>query len=287
MMYQRLGTRLTVVEVTDGLLPGIDPDLVRVVERRLRARGAEVLTGARALGWEPRGGRAAVTVEHGGAARVVEAERVLVAVGFQPNSRGLGLEEAGVRLDARGHVVTDDRMRTSVPGVYAVGDVAGGPYLAHKAFREAEIAAEVIAGREVRRDWYALPAAVFTDPEIAVVGLTEAEARRQGREVKVGRFPWSASGRALSLGDADGFVKVVADGERLLGVGIVGPEASELIGEAALALEMVAAAEDVALTIHPHPTLSEGVAEAFKHALGEAVHVMNRKPARAQVAAVG
>ncbi|HEU0016020.1 MAG TPA: dihydrolipoyl dehydrogenase [Longimicrobium sp.] len=277
-MYQRLGARLTVVEVSDALLPGVDPDLVRVVEKRLRARGAEVLTGARAIAWEEKDGRAVVTVEHAGAARVVEAERVLVSVGFRPVTRGLGLEKVGVRLDARGHIAVDGQMRTSVPGVYAIGDVAGGPYLAHKAFKEGEIAAEVIAGRRVARDWYALPAAIFTDPEIATVGMTEAEARAQGRAVKVGRFPFSASGRALSLGETQGMVKVVADEERLLGVGIVGPEASELIGEAALALEMVAAAEDVALTIHPHPTLSEGVMEAFKHALGEAIHIANRKP---------
>ena len=280
MMYQRLGTRLTVVEMTDGLLPGVDPDLSRVVEKRLKAHGGEVLTGARALGWEPREGGAAVTVEHGGATRVVEVEKVLVAVGFAPNSGGLGLEEVGVKLDPRGHVVVDDRFRTSVPGVYAVGDVAGGPYLAHKAFREAETAAKVIAGRNVRRDWYALPAAIFTNPEIAVVGMTETEARARGREVRVGRFPFSASGRALSLAETDGFVKVIADDERVLGVGIVGPEASELIGEMAFALEMVAAPEDVALTIHPHPTLSEGVMEAFKHALGEAIHIANRRPAR-------
>jgi len=284
MMYQKLGTRISVVEVTEGLIPGVDPDLVRVVERRFRKLGGEVYTDARATGWEPREGGVAVTVEQGGETRVLEAERVLVSVGFRPNARGLGLEEAGVRLDARGHVEVDDRMRSSVPWLYAVGDVAGGPYLAHKAFREAEVAAEVIAGKNVRRDWYAIPAAVFTDPEIAVVGMTEAEARAGGREVKVGKFPFTASGRAMSLGETDGFVKVIADQERLLGVGIVGPEASELIGEAAFALEMVASAEDVALTIHPHPTLSEGVMEAFKHALGEAVHIMNRRPARREEA---
>lgn len=280
MMYQRLGTKLTVVELTDSLLPGIDADIVRVVEKRAKGRGAEILTGARALSWERKNGKAAVTVERGGERRVIEAEKVLVAVGFQPNSRGLGLEEVGVKLDERGHVAVDDHFRTSVPGVYAVGDVTGGPYLAHKAFKEAEIAADVIAGKNVRRDWYALPAAVFTDPEVAVVGISEAEAKRQGRAFTVGKFPFAASGRAMSLGEKDGFVKVIADGERVLGVGIVGPEASELIGETAFALEMVAAPEDVALTIHPHPTLSEGVMEAFKHALGEAVHIMNRKPAR-------
>jgi dihydrolipoamide dehydrogenase len=278
MMYQRLGTRVTVIEVAEQLLPGTDLDLVRVVERRFKARGGEVLTGARALGWEARKGGVAVRVQHAGAEKTVEAEKVLVSVGFKPNTAGLGLDEIGVRLDERGHVAVDRQYRTSISGVYAVGDVTGGPYLAHKAFKEAEIAAEVIAGHRVSRDWYALPAAIFTDPEIAVVGMTEAEARAAGHEVKVGRFPFTASGRALALGETEGLVKVVADDERLLGVGIVGAEASELIGEAALALEMVAATEDVALTIHPHPTLSEGVMEAFKHAMGEAIHIANRKP---------
>lgn len=276
MMYQRLGTKLTVVELTDALLPGVDADLVRVVERRLRGRGAEVLTRAKALGWEERGDRAAVTVEHDGATRVIEAEKVLVAVGFVPNTAGLGLEAAGVRLDARGHVAVDERAMTNVEGIFAIGDVSGGPYLAHKAFREGEVAAEVIAGRHARRDSLAMPAAVFTDPEIATVGIGEAEARRRGLEVSVGRFPFTASGRAMSLVETDGFIKVVADAERIVGVQIVGPEASELISEAAFALEMMASPEDVALTIHPHPTLGEGVMEAFKHALGEAVHIMNR-----------
>ena len=277
MMYQRLGTRVHVVEMTETLLPGVDPDLVRPVEKRFRARGGEVLTRARALGWTRTDAGAAVAVEHGGETRTIEVEKVLVAVGFQPNARGMGLEEAGVRLDARGHVEVDAQMRTLVGSVYAVGDVTGGPYLAHKAFKEAEIAAEVIAGRNVRRDWLALPAAIFTDPEIATVGITESEAKRQGVAVKVGRFPMSASGRAMSLGETEGVVKVVADDERVLGVGIAGPEASELIGEAAFGMEMMASAEDFALTIHTHPTLSESLHEAFKHAIGEAVHIMNRK----------
>jgi dihydrolipoamide dehydrogenase len=280
MMYQRLGTKLTVVEFTDALLPGIDADLVRVVERKLRKRGAEVLTGARATRWEERGGKAAVTVEVGGETRVIVAEKILVAVGFRPNTSGLGLEEVGVRLDERGHVAADERMMTSVPGIYAVGDVTGGPYLAHKAFREGEVAAEVIAGRYARADWLALPAAIFTDPEIATVGIGEAEAKRRGIEVTVGRFPFAASGRAMSLNESEGFIRVVADSERVIGVQIVGPEASELIGEATFAMEMMASPEDVALTIHTHPTLGEGLMEAFKHALGEAVHIMNRPGAR-------
>jgi dihydrolipoamide dehydrogenase len=276
MMYQRLGTRVTVVEVTEGILPGVDPDLAAVVARRFRKRGGALLAPARATGWRPGGEGVRVSVEHAGGTEVVEAERVLVAVGFRPNTAGLGLEEVGVALDERGHVATDRSTRTSVGGVYAVGDVTGGPYLAHKAFREGEIAAEVIHGRNVGRDWLAMPAAIFTDPEIATVGLTEAEARRAGHEVKVGRFPLAASGRALSLGETDGFVKVVSERDRVLGVGIVGPEASELIAEAALAIEMQAAPEDLALTIHPHPTLSEGVLESFKHSLGEAVHILNK-----------
>jgi dihydrolipoamide dehydrogenase len=279
MMYQRLGSRLTVVELSDGLLPGIDRDLVRVVEKRLEKRGARVLTGAKARGWEDRGGRVVVTVERNGRAEVIEADRVLVAAGFRPNTAGLGLEALGVRLDERGHVTTDRRGETPVPGVYAIGDVSGAPYLAHKAFKEAEVAAEVIAGKRVEKDWYALPAAIFTDPEIATVGVGEDEARRRGMEVKVGRFPFSVLGRAMSLNEGEGFVKVVSDENRVLGVSVVGPEASELIAEAALALEMVAAPEDVALTIHAHPTLGEAVNEAFKHALGEALHIRNR-PAR-------
>jgi dihydrolipoamide dehydrogenase len=275
MMYQKLGTRVTVVEMTEGILPGVDPDLSAVVARRFRKRGGVLLAPARATGWEPAGDGVRVTVEHGGATQTVEADHVLVSVGFRPNTAGLGLEQAGVRVDVRGHIATDRSTRTNVPGVYAVGDVTGGPYLAHKAFREGEVAAEVIHGRNIGRDWLAMPSAIFTDPEISTVGLTEAEARAAGHDVRVGRFPFSALGRAMSLGDTDGFVKIVTDRDRVLGVHIVGPEASELIAEAALAIEMQAAPEDLALTIHPHPTLSEGVLEAFKHSLGEAVHVMN------------
>jgi dihydrolipoamide dehydrogenase len=280
MMYQRVGAAVTVVEATEGLLPGIDRDLVRVVEKRFTRRGGRVLTGARAVEWEPAGEGARVRVFAGGAEEWLEADRVLVSVGFRPNTAGLGLQTVGVALDDRGHVVVDRSYRTSVPGVYAIGDVTGGPYLAHKAFREAEIAAEVIVGRRVARDWYALPAAIFTDPEIAVVGLSEEQARRDGHDLTVGRFPFSALGRALSIGDTDGFVKVITTADRLLGVGVVGPEASELIAASTFALEMVAAPEDLALTIHTHPTLSEAVHEAVKHALGEAIHIRNR-PGRA------
>lgn len=279
-MYARLGSEVTLVEATSTLLPGVDRDLVRVVEARLKRRGVRVLLEARASGWEEHGGQAAVRVEHGGEAEEVPADRVLVAVGFRPNTEDLGLAEAGVELDARGHVRVDGQYRTSVPGVYAIGDVTGGPYLAHKAYREAEVAAEVIAGRQARRDWLALPAVVFSDPEIAVVGITEEEAKREGIEYRVGKFPFAVLGRAMSLGETDGFVKVLSGADRVLGVGIVGPEASELIAEATFAIEMMAAPEDVGLTIHTHPTLSEALHEAMKHSVGEALHVMNRRPGR-------
>lgn len=278
MVYQKLGSKVIVVEMMDQLLPTEDPDLVKVVEKRFKKLGGEVLTKAKAKGCTVKNDIASVTVEVGGKDRVIEANNVLVAVGFRPNSKGLGLEEVGVRMDQRGHVLTDEEIRTNVPTIYAIGDVSGPPYLAHKATKEGEIAAEVIAGHKAARDWRAMPAAIFTDPEIATVGLKEKEATEQGRAVKIGKFPYAASGRAMAVNETDGFIKVIADEKthEVLGVGIVGAEASNLISEAALAVEMCAFAEDVALTIHPHPTLGEGVMEAFNHALGQAVHVLNK-----------
>ena len=279
MVYQKLGTKITVVELMDQLLPGTDLDLVRVVQKHLKKAGADVHLKSKAVKLEKSGGKAQVTIDTEGKEQVIEAEKVLVAVGFKPNSAGIGLENAGVKLDERGHLAVDEQLRTNVPSVFAIGDVAGMPYLAHKASKEGEIAAEVIAGHKAARDYRGMPAAIFTDPEIATVGLSEAEAKEQGKKVKIGKFPFAASGRAMAVSETDGFVKVIIDeaDHQLLGVAIVGPEASDLISESALALEMCAFAEDVALTVHPHPTLGEGVMEAFKHALGEAVHIMNRR----------
>jgi len=278
MVYQKLGTKITIVEMMDQLLPGTDPDLVRVVQKRLKQDGADIHLKSKAVKLENSGGKAKVTIETEGKEHVVEAEKVLVAVGFKPNSSGVGLEELGVKLDERRHIATDEQMRTNVPSIFAIGDVAGMPYLAHKASKEGEIAAEVIAGRKSARDYLGMPAAIFTDPEIATVGMTEVEAKARGKKVTIGKFPFSASGRAMAVSETDGFIKVIIDeaDHQLLGVAIVGPEASNLISEAALAIEMCAFAEDVALTVHPHPTLGEGVMEAFKHALGEAIHIMNR-----------
>ncbi len=278
MVYQKLGTKITVVEIMDRILPGSDPDLVRVVQKHFEKAGAELHLESKATNLDKSGGKARVTIETKGEEQVLEAEKVLVAVGFKPSSEGLGLEDVGVELDDKGHVLVDDQMRTNVSSIFAIGDVSGMPYLAHKASKEGEIAAEVIAGHKSARDYRGMPAVVFTDPEIATVGLTETQAKADGKEVKIGKFPFSASGRAMAVSETDGFIKVLIDPEdnQLLGVAIVGPEASDLISEAALALEMCAFAEDVALTIHPHPTLGEGVMEAFKSALGEAIHIMNR-----------
>ena len=279
MVYQKLGTKITVVELLDQLLPGTDKDLVRVVQKHLKkGEPADVFLESKAVNLDKSGGRAKVTIETGGKQQVIEADKVLVAVGFKPNSSGIGLDKVGVKLDPRGHIVVDDQFRTNVPTIFAIGDVAGMPYLAHKASKEGEIAAEVIAGHKSARDWRGMPAAIFTDPEIATVGLSETEAKAQGKKVKIGKFPFSASGRAMSVSETDGFIKVIIDAEdhQLLGVAMVGPEAADLISESALAMEMCAFAEDVALTVHPHPTLGEGVMEAFKNSLGEAIHIMNR-----------
>ena len=278
MVYQKLGSKVIVVEMLDQLLPTEDADLVKVVERRFTKAGGEVLTKAKAKSCEVKGDKATVTVEHGGKERKIECDNVLVAVGFKPSSKGLGLEELGVKMDARGHIITNELIQTNIPSIYAVGDVSGPPYLAHKATKEGEIAAEVIAGHKAARDWRVMPAAIFTDPEIATAGLKEKEAKEQGRAVKIGKFPFSVSGRAMAVSETEGFVKAIIDAKtnEVLGVGIVGPEASDLICEASLAIEMCAFAEDVGLTIHPHPTLGEATMEAFKHALGEAVHILNK-----------
>lgn len=279
MVYQKLGTKITVVELLDQLLPGTDPDLVRVVQKHLKkGEPADIHLKSKAVSLDKSGGKAKITIETEGKQEVIDAEKVLVAVGFKPNSGGLGLDNVGVKLDESGHIIVDDQFRTNVPTIFAIGDVAGPPYLAHKASKEGEIAAEVIAGRKAARDWRGMPAAIFTDPEIATVGLTETEAKAQGKKVKIGKFPFAASGRAMAVSETDGFIKVIVDetDHQLLGVAIVGPEASNLISESALAMEMCAFAEDVALTVHPHPTLGEGVMEAFKKALGEAIHIMNR-----------
>jgi dihydrolipoamide dehydrogenase len=281
MVYQKLGTKVIVVELLDQLLGTTDPDLVAVVQKAFEKSGGEVLLETKAKDARIDGGVAKILVEgKDGKTRELVADKVLCSIGFKPNSKDLGLEAAGVKTDQRGHITTDDRLETNVKGIFAIGDVSGAPYLAHKATKEGEIAAEIVAGHKSARDWRAMPSAIFTEPEIATVGLSERDAKEQGRKVKLGKFPFSVLGRAMAIDQTEGFVKVILDAEsnEVLGVGIVGPEAADLISEASVAVEMCAYAEDVALTIHPHPTLGEGVMEAFKQALGEAIHTNNRPP---------
>jgi len=279
MVYQAFGAELTVVELTPSLLPGIDPDCVKVVERSLTKHGGKVLKNTRAEKVEKKSdGTVVVHVSTGGKNETVECDQVLVAVGMKPRAKGLGLEELGVQIDPRGFVMTNELCQTNVEGIYAIGDVSGPPMLAHKASKEGEVAAEVIAGHRAAKDWNTVPGIVFTHPEIASAGYTEEQAKEKGFSLKIGKFPFAALGRAMSIAETDGFVKVITDAKtlRILGVHIVGPSASDLISEACLAVEMVATAEDMALTIHPHPTLGEALMEASAAALGQAIHMVNR-----------
>jgi dihydrolipoamide dehydrogenase len=278
-MYAQLGSKVTVIEMLDQLLPGIDIDLVRIVERSLRKLGVEYHVKSKAK--EFRDGKLYAEVE-GGKGMLVEegfaADKVMVTVGRRPNSEQMGLEAAGVKTDPHGYIQVDKKMRTNVPGIYAIGDVVGPPMLAHKAMKEGVVAAEVIAGMNSEADFRAIAGVIFTDPEIATVGLTEPQARGKGYDPIVGKFPFTALGRALLAGETEGFVKVVADksSDVVLGVHIVGPEASDIISEAALAIEMGATLEDLAFTIHPHPTLPESIMEAAEAAKGKAIHFLQK-----------
>ncbi len=275
----KLGAHVTVVEMTDQLLPGMDPELVGVVARKLKKRAVAVHLGSKAKAVEKQSdGSLKAIVETPNGEISIACDRVLVAVGWRPYTEGLGLEEIGVTIDRRGFITTDDALRTQAAGVWAIGDVTGGPLLAHKASKEGLIAADSIAGRPTVRDWRAMPAAVFTDPEIATVGLTVAQATAAGHEVQTGKFPFSANGRALSTNESEGFAQIVSDrGTGLvLGVHVVGTEASNLIAEAALAIEMGAVVEDLALTVHAHPTLPEVMMEAAEANLGHAIHAVAR-----------
>jgi dihydrolipoamide dehydrogenase len=279
MTYQKFGSELTVVEALPQILTGVDAECAKLVERRIVKHGGKIHVNAKAMGYERNGdGSLAVRVEIGGKAETIVCDVVLVAVGMRPVSKGLGLEAVGVTVDARGFVPTDKLCRTNVPSIYAIGDVSGPPLLAHKATKEGEICADVIAGHKAEKDWAAMPGAIFTDPEIATVGLTAEEAKAKNIDVSVGKFPFAALGKAMALNETEGFVKIVADKmtKQVLGVHVVGPEASTMISEAALSLEMAAFLEDIALTVHPHPTLGESFMEAAAHALGHAIHIANR-----------
>jgi dihydrolipoamide dehydrogenase len=279
-VYAALGSKVTVIEAMDTILAGADPDLVRPVAAYARKAFKEVRLKGKVLRMSTAGKQIKVTSEHEGKNVEELYDRVLVSVGRIPNGDDLGLANTGVQLDEKGFIKVNDGMLTDDPNIYAIGDIAGGILLAHKASKEARIAIENLAGegRAVNRD-YVVPAVVFTDPEVAWVGLTEQEAKQKGITVEVAKFPWAASGRALTYDRTDGLTKLIIEPEthRILGVGIVGHGAGELIGEGAVAVEMGATAEDLASIVHPHPTLSETVMEAAEAFFGHATHVFARK----------
>ncbi|HQI75903.1 MAG TPA: dihydrolipoyl dehydrogenase, partial [Candidatus Latescibacteria bacterium] len=275
-VYQALGSRVSVVEMTPGLLPGADRDLVGPLARRIEKKFEKVMleTTVTSLSEEGDGIRARFKDKTGAESDALFG-KVLIAVGRRPNSADLGLETTKVVVNARGFVEVDAQRRTAEPTIFAIGDVAGEPMLAHKASHEGMVAADVIAGGKSVFEPYAIPAVVFTDPEIAWCGLTETQAAKEGREIKVARFPWAASGRATTLDRNDGVTKVIVDPktERVLGVGMTGAGAGELIAEGTLAVEMSALASDLKLTIHPHPTLSETLMEAADVYFGQSPHL--------------
>jgi dihydrolipoamide dehydrogenase len=271
-VYHALGSRVTVVELLPGLMPGCDRDLVRPLEKRLRAQYEAIHVGTKVAGIEARAEGVKVSFEGGTAPGAQLYDRVLVAVGRRPNGRAIGAEAAGLTVDARGFIPVDRQQRSNLPHIFAIGDIAGQPMLAHKATHEGKVAAEVASGGKSAFDARVIPSVAYTDPEIAWVGLTETEAEAQGIRVGKGTFPWLASGRSLALGREEGLTKLLFDPDthRVLGAGIVGTSAGDLISEVALAIELGADAADIGLTIHPHPTLSETVAfaaEAFEGTL--------------------
>jgi dihydrolipoamide dehydrogenase len=276
-MYAKFGTKVTILEGTAGILPGFEKDITKLVQRKLEKTSVEVYTDAQALSAEATDKNVTVVYKVKDEEKKVTADYVLVTVGRRPNTDGdLGLDLIGVKLSERGLIEIDGQCRTNIPSIYAIGDIVAGPALAHKASYEAKVAAEAIAGLTSQVDYKAIPAVVFSDPEIASVGLGESEAKEKGLTVKIGKFPYAANGRALSLQATEGFVKLIADEQTglVLGAQIVGEEASNLVAELGVAIEMGATLEDIALTIHAHPTLGEMVAEAAESALGHGVHQM-------------
>jgi dihydrolipoamide dehydrogenase len=279
-VYAALGSRVSVVEMTDGLLPGADRDLVRVLAQRVENTFEKVMLSTKVLSMKAKGEAIAVSLEGPNGLAEASYDYVLVAIGRRPTARIQGLEKTRVQVTDKGFIQTDFQRRTEEPTIFAIGDVAGEPMLAHKASHEGRAAVEAIAGHKAIFEPQAIPAVVFTDPEIAWAGLTETQAEKEGRKVDVVKFPWGASGRAISIDRVDGLTKLLIDPqtERVLGVGIVGSGAGELISEGVLAIEMGATASDIKLTIHPHPTLSETVMEAAEQFFGTATHVY--KPRR-------
>ncbi|OGQ47646.1 MAG: hypothetical protein A3H42_02490, partial [Deltaproteobacteria bacterium RIFCSPLOWO2_02_FULL_46_8] len=295
--YAALGAKVTVVEATASLLPGMEQDLVQVVARELKRRKVDVHLNTKAISWKEVDGKAEVALDSANSASLLRGpakpdldsekgnekqkilvNKILVAVGRTPNTKNLGLENVDIQIDPKGFIKVNDKLQTNIDGIYAIGDCAGQPMLAHKASKEGLVAAGVIAGKKEIYDVRAMPAVIFTTPEIATVGYDEAGAQKAGFQIKIGKFPFAASGKALAANETDGFVKIIADAktDRVLGVAIVGHDASSLIGEACLAIEMGATAEDLARTVHPHPTLTEALMEGAEAVHGAAIHIFQR-----------
>lgn len=274
-VYAELGSRVTVVELTETLLPGADRDLVKPLEKRLSKLFERIRMGTRVVSLEDRGNAIAVSFEGPAGPEQEIFSRVMVAVGRRPNSDGIGLENTRVTVSPKGFVEVDQRQRTSDPSIFAIGDVCGEPMLAHRASHQGKVAVEVLHGEPAVFEPMAIPAVVFTDPEIAWAGLTESEASAKGVAVEISRYPWAASGRAQSIGRTDGLTKILVDPEtdRVLGIGLVGPGAGELVAEGTLAIEMGCTARDLAETIHPHPTLGETVGFSAENHLGTATEI--------------
>jgi dihydrolipoamide dehydrogenase len=287
----RLGSQVEIIEFATELLKGVaDPECVQVVARKMKKAGVNIHYGAKAKGFTKKGKSYEVAFEQNGQTQTVTADKILLTVGRKPNSDQLGLKEIGVAIDDRGFVQVNGQRKTNIPGIFAIGDVAGQPMLAHKASHEGVLVAEVIAGNNRAYDAKTVPAVIFVDPEIASAGWTEEECKAHGfTDLKIGKFPFAANGRAVSMMETEGFVKMIANAKDhvLLGVHICGPEASNLISEAALAIEMGARLEDLALTIHPHPTLGETMMEAAEATLGHAIHIIQRPLSGARSSANG
>lgn len=274
-VWRRLGAKVTVVELMPNILPGMDDELVKEAERVFRKQGLDLRTGTRVTTGSRTADGVSIAVEKDGKTETLSGDYVLVSVGRKPSLTGIDASMLGLELTKRGEIVVDDRLRTSVPDVYAIGDCVPGPMLAHKAEEEGVVAAEVIAGKPAHMHYKSIPGVVYTWPEIASVGLTERQVKDSGREYKTGKFPYSANGRARSMGESAGFVKFVADArtDELLGCHMIGANVSELVAEIVLAFEYRASADDIGLTVHAHPTLSEITKEAALATLGRPLHI--------------
>ena len=277
MAYSKLGTKVTIIEMADTILSQISPDLVKEITRKSKKLGITLKTATKVEQADIEDGKVKLRTVTDGKEEIIESDKVLVTIGRLPNTEGLGLEQAGIEKAERGLIEVDSQCRTNVSHIFAIGDITPGPALAHRASKQGIVAAEVIGGLPSAVDSPFIPYVIFSDPQIAGVGLTVEEAKQNGHEIKIGKFPFQANGRALATNESEGFAQVIVDAKShiLLGMHVVGPDASNLIGEGVLALELAARVEDIALSVHAHPTLSESWMEAAEAALGHAIHIVN------------